>query len=86
MYTISLCEGGSYKVLPETPRKIDLASAEKKLKASGWEILAATPVLLIMQSSEAGKVTLYPLGKLIFSTLTDEEKVKKVSREIYSII
>ena len=63
-------------VKPDKKIKLDLEKIKKRFK-----VLIDTPILLVID--EQGEIIVHSYGELLFKTLRDEEKIRKIAEEIY---
>ena len=82
------CEsGGAYDVSLSGPgeQKINMESAAKKLSAAGFKARVVTPYISVLARGKI-EMSVYRSGKLLIKGARDEEEVKEIASEVYSLV
>lgn len=81
---LELCSSkGAYEAVPNTSMKLELPNLEGSFKDKGSKIICNARVLLIIE--QFCEVTIYPDGRLLMKT-DSEEEARKTAEWVYSVI
>lgn len=76
------CRFEAYEAVPRTRVSLDLDDCERRLKASGYEVLSNAGVMLVVRKDV--EVTVYPHGRLLMHPAKDREEAERIASELYS--
>ncbi len=78
-FEIKKCKkNAAYKVIPKKKVKLNL----EKIKKS-FEVMIDTPIALVIKRDD--EIIVKEYGELMFKTLTDIDKIRKIADEIYEV-
>ncbi len=78
-FTLSRCNTGVYSAKPNKSIAIDI----NKIK-NAYETIRETPIAVFIKVHGV-EVLVYNYGELVFKQFRDEEKIKKLAKEIYEV-
>ncbi len=80
LFTIAPCKTrAAYSAKPTKNVTLNL----KKIKAA-FETIIDTPIVLVIKE-EGSEIIVHSYGELLFKTLNDEEKIKKITEKVYKV-
>jgi len=82
-FEIKLCKTkAAFSTKLKTNTKLNL---KKIVEEKEYKVITDTPVLLVIEDEkeESGEIIVYEYGELLFKTLKDTEKLKKIAEKIY---
>jgi len=79
MFEISPCKTkAAFKVVPKGKLKLDMGALKEE-----FDVLLDAGIVLVLKI-ENEELTVHSYGEILFKTLKDEEKIRKISEKIYS--
>ncbi|MEW6328868.1 MAG: hypothetical protein AB1468_02000 [Candidatus Micrarchaeota archaeon] len=82
------CEtGAAYDVslIGAGEKKINLAGVSRKLRAGGFDVRVETPYLIVVARGRL-EISFYRSGRLLVKGAKNEDEVRKIAREVYSLV
>ncbi|MFC1753912.1 hypothetical protein ACFL96_11075 [Thermoproteota archaeon] len=78
-FSVSECKTkAATAVKPVKKIKLDLDKIRKN-----FEIVLDTDILLVIRKED--EIIIHNYGELLFKTMTDEDKIRKIARKIYEV-